>query len=189
MFIVETGEGLSNSIAYASPEELDAYASVRMGHEHLDVGNGREISDTLKVKALVSASDLIDKLRWSGSKSNKSQNMKWPRCNAINTCDECECPCSTSIPYQIKESTILLASAILRGDIDLSPQSKAAKIKSASLMDISLEFSGSGAVIDGSAGCGSGISTVSSDKYYSVRHLINCFLDSSGTKFRFNRGY
>lgn len=183
MFVVENGSGLSNSISYASSEDLMAYASVRMGFEHIDVSNGQSFSESQLNKALVTASSMIDRFSFSGRKASKYQNMQWPRCNVVNRCDECDCIDSNTIPRQIVEATIILASEILKGAVSIDANSSPAKIKRASFGDMSFEFSGSGAVLDGGASCGGGMSTVSQDKFVSIRHLIDCFRKNQGIKF------
>ena len=189
MFVVEKGEKLSNSTSYAGVDCFNGYTSIRMGYEHFHPNDGCAHTDAQIQRALVTASDIVDRQNWSGNKSSKMQNMQWPRCGAINSCSSCECPCPDSIPKEIKEATIILAAMILDGSYDISHNSVNAKIKSASFMDMSFEFAGGGAVINGSAGCGDGISTVSSDKLFAIRHLINCFLDGRSGSIKFVRGY
>lgn len=187
MWVVETGEGLSNSASYSGTRDFDGYTSMRHGFEYLHVSDGCIFSKDQKLKALVSASDMLDSLTWSGCRARGSQAMEWPRRGACSTCNGYTgVPCDI-IPKEIKDATIILAALILKGEISVSTNEKSYRVSEMSMDKMSIKFK-SGAHISDDGGCG-GVMTKSGDRFHAVRHLIKCYLDSNNiSKIIFMRG-
>ena len=178
--IVEEGLGLSNSIAYTHYTEILAYAMSRYGFEWFYQDDECVLTRDEVNRAAVSASDKIDTLRWNGRRSKSKQNMEWPRCGAYSCCNEGYCVPSHIIPKEIKDATIILTLMILKGEVQVGTNRKNAKVKSVKFDKMSIQFA-EGAYIDSTGGsCGGGLATTSGDEFESVRHLINCYLSTSG---------
>ncbi len=173
MFIVEEGEGLSNSNQYASYNEILAYAMSRYGYEWFYKSDDCVFQRPEVNRAIVSASDKIDSIRWGGCRTKKNQAMEFPRTGLLNKCEGYCAPCR-AIPAEIKESVIVMTLAILKGDVQVNTNESHAKVKSMSFDKQSIEFA-TGAYVSGGAGCGGGMQTVSGDDFHQVRHLIDCF--------------
>ena len=188
MFITEEGEGLSNSVRYNTYNETLAFAMKRHGYEWFyredDCIYKREEVD----RASVSAADILNSMKWCGRRSKAYQAMEWPRCGAYSSCNQGYCVPSHIIPKEIKDAAIILTLSILKGDIDADMSKESAAVTRVSLDKMSIEFK-DGAHLDTSAGgCGSGMSTISGDKYKSIRHLIRCYLGGeSSVNARFVR--
>ncbi len=101
--IVEDGSGLSNSEAYASVAEADAYFTAR-NNEAWDL-----LEDPDKEIALRKAADFMTqqyRSRWQGYKRTREQAMDWPRYEVI--VDGYEIP-SDTIPKELKLASFELA--------------------------------------------------------------------------------
>jgi len=181
-FIQENGEGLSNSVTYVSYTDVVGYAMKDFFYYEWFYKDDDCVFSKKEVeRAGATASKLIDSLCWKGRRSNSMQNMEWPRCGAHSDCYYGACAPSNIIPKEIMESTIIMTLLILKGEVVSGTNQTPAKVKSLSLDKMSIEFK-DGAYIDPNAGsCGGGMNTTSSDKFYSVRHLIDCYLSRSSS--------
>ena len=69
-----------NTNSYVTVAQADTYFETRM-----DSGDWVVSSDEIKEQALVTATQLIDDSAWIGSAVSASQDLAWPRTNAIYT--------------------------------------------------------------------------------------------------------
>lgn len=189
-FIVEDGQGLSNSNQYTDRVDVLGYAMSHYGYEWFYREDDCVFKRDEINKAIVSASKKIDSLKWEGYRANKMQAMQFPRKFLYDYCDCCCVPCDV-IPSEIKEATIILTLGILKGDINPHSNKTATKVKRMSFDKQSVEFAGGGAYIKSSSdgGCGGGIETVSSDPFNSVRHLLRCYSNKNKANAKFVRSY
>lgn len=186
MFVLEEGEGLSNSNQYTSNAEVLAYAMSRHGYDWFYKSSDCVIDRNEVDKAIVSASDRIDSIKWGGCRVKRSQAMEFPRKGLYNKCD-CTYSSCDSIPADIKEAVIILTLAILKGDVDFASNESFAKVKKMTFDKQSIEFK-DGAYIAGGASCGGGMKTISGDRLSQVRHLIDCYEQSGrSANLKFNR--
>lgn len=186
--IVEQGEGLSNAISYTHYTEILAYAMSRYGYEWFYKDDECVLERDEVNRASVSASDMINSLKWCGRRSRPTQNMEWPRCGAYSSCNQGYCVPSHIIPKEIKDAVIILTLMILSGAISTGTNEKSAKVESVKLDKMSIKFKDGAYLDSGSGGCGTGLKTVSGDNFHSVRHLIDCYIGGNGMmKVRFKR--
>lgn len=176
MFILEEGEGLSNSNQYTSYNEVLAYAMSRYGYDWFYKATDCIFERGEVDKAIVSASDRINSINWGGCRVKNSQAMEFPRKGLYNKCD-CTYSSCDSIPADIKEAVIILTLSILKGDVDFSSNESSAKVKKMTFDKQSIEFK-DGAYIAGGASCGGGMKTVSGDPLSQIRHLLDCYEQS-----------
>ena len=186
MFIVETGEGLSNGNQYTHYTEVLGYARLHYGYEWFYRTDECVFEKDEVNRAAVSASKMIDSMGWSGCRKNKHQSMEFPRAGMYDYCNKCCISCDV-IPKEIKEAVIILTLSILKGDIKASNIQGGVKVKSMKMSGgMSVEFSG-GAYLDNDSGvCGGSVKS-SNDAFESIRHLVSCFLKRQHPNVTFKR--
>jgi hypothetical protein len=189
MFVIENGSGLVNSNSYVSYEELLDYCSLRIGFDHISGDSGYQIDEEEARKYLVSASDMMDRLKWVGRKARYNQSMKWPRKFAYNKCDDCvSClPCDI-VPREIKEATIILTSLLISGKINSMNQESSPLVKSMSFDGQKIEFVKGGRLRSSDSDDCGGMATVEGDDFKNVRHLTDCFMERRRGQVRLKRG-
>lgn len=118
-FVVEDGNGLSNSNAYVSVAFSDDY--------HADRGrtDWAGASSQNKQTAIVRATDYIDRrfgTKFRGTRQNKSQALEWPRLDALDN-DEFLLNDIDDIPRQLQKACAEYALIALRIG-ELTPRPK-----------------------------------------------------------------
>lgn len=111
--VVENGTGLTNSNAYATRAEADAY--------HLARANDAWADSDLhnKIASLIRATDYVDRRwRWIGTKGLETQALQWPRegaydVNGFSLADE--------VPPALKQAVMEYALRIVEDLGDLLP--------------------------------------------------------------------
>lgn len=117
-FVVETGDGLTDSNAYSAVAEVDTY--------HTDRGNTKWTgSNGVKQSAIIRATDYIEKRfgkRFRGVRRTKEQSLQWPRINAYDDADYMYD--FNEVPEKLKQATAEYAlRALLLGELapDIPP--------------------------------------------------------------------
>lgn len=115
-FVIETGEGLTNSNGYVSASEFVTHHTDRNITQIVD-----EEFETSEIEAaIVRATDYIDKRfgrRFRGYRKSRSQALEWPRLDAYDDEDYALDP----IPAALKKATSEYALLSLQLARDLAP--------------------------------------------------------------------
>lgn len=117
----------------------DSYASVATADKYLaadySASDWRDADDDTKGRALVTATRLLDRLTWAGSKTDSDQLQAWPRTGTgDSTIDE------DIVPQRVIDASIILANDILTGSDVEGANSTEQKIKSQKAGSVSIEY-------------------------------------------------
>ncbi len=144
-FVIEDGNGLSDSNAYVTAAEANTYLADRgSATTEWDALGGGE-----KQKLIVLASDYVDvRFRWRGERSLSSQNMEWPRRNAQRD----DGTLATGVPTELKEAVIEYANRAAVSDLAPDPAYQdenaplSSKREKVGPLEVEVHFAGGGSV-------------------------------------------
>lgn len=147
-------------ISYATVEDADAYMD---GAIHGSVWEDEDY--TTKYKALVSATRMLDRQLWLGSKTDSAQLNQWPRTGTgVDGVED------DAVPTDITSATIELALAFIGGSDVQNQQSTAERVRSMSAGSVSItNFRG--------------VDTVASRFPQIVQELVAKYLGGSSSSF------
>ena len=118
MLVLETGEGLSNSNAYASVAEGTEYAA---GHLYASVWT--DADNAHREAALRMATRAVDAaVAWKGARKTSTQALGWPRIYALSYVNYAAYPPQyiyyddASVPKGVKDAVCELAIGLLTAD-------------------------------------------------------------------------
>src|SRR3972149_2071434 len=125
-FIVETGEGLTNSNSYVSLVDATQY------HDNFGAPAAwTNASSAAKEAALRAATRYLDaKYFLKGKKTKFDQSLQWPRYDIYDRSDYLID--SDSIPQAVKDCCCILALAVINGDALMADLTEAGVISSES---------------------------------------------------------
>lgn len=113
---------------YADVDEADIYLEADPGAA---AWRAAEADD--KARALVSATRILDRQRWAGSKTDEDQALAWPR-SGISGLDEDE------VPQAVADACCELASALINGYDAANLQSTANATKRQKAGSVEIEY-------------------------------------------------
>lgn len=116
--------------AYASLEDADGYLAANLAAD-----TWRGTDDDRKGMALVTATRVLDRQRWRGTKTDTAQVGAWPRSGTGLAGVE-----DGTVPADIVNGSIELASALLDGSEAQTAQSTAQTIQSLRAGSVSLSY-------------------------------------------------
>lgn len=131
-----------NTVTIGSTE-YDVYADITTADQYLAAESGAtawrdEADETVKARALVSATRLIDRQQWPGERYEADQPLAWPRSGTGLSGVE-----DTVIPQEVIDATCVLASMIVAGvDVTGTPSTTAGSIKRQQAGSVSIEYFG-----------------------------------------------
>jgi len=106
----DSTSGATSANSYISVEDADNYFAKRMHTDNWDAA-----SDVNKQKALMDATRRLDRIEYTGEKTNNDQALEWPRTGATLRDEALD---DDIIPTRILDATCELALAVLSSNIN-----------------------------------------------------------------------
>ena len=133
-FIVEDGTGVPNATSYLTVQEADDQLGL---NPHNNGWESQPIE--IKQQLLMWATQVLNhSIKWFGRKTKPENSLAWPREGA----HDCEgYPISTTtVPYEVKEATAILANTLLEESNNPAAIDQLANFKRIKVDVIELEF-------------------------------------------------
>jgi hypothetical protein len=127
--------GANSYEVYADLDTADAY----LGAESWATAWRAETDDDAKSRALVTATRTLDKLVWSGSKTDPEQPLQWPRKGTGLSADLV--PDEDTIPQRVIDAAAVLAALVIAGvDFVSKPSTQTGAVKRQQAGSVSIEY-------------------------------------------------